>query len=101
AASNVNVLSIAAATPVTLTLNTVVNVVTVGDGGNSLDLIAGALTIHGSAGQDSLTLNDQGNAVRQVYNVTTNRVTRAVYPGGTPQSVAITYDAIESLSLNT
>src|SRR5262249_39623860 len=96
----VNVTSLPA-TPVTVNLSGAVNVVTVGDGGNSLDSIAGPLTIHGSGGQDALTLNDQGNAVSQVYNVTTDRVTRAISPGGTPPSVSITYDAIESLSLNT
>jgi len=99
--SFVNVLSVAAATPVSLTLNSVVNVVTVGDSGNSLDPIAGPLTIQGGNGYDVLTLNDQGSASENNYNVSANLVSRGPYPDGTPLSVSIGYDAIESVELNT
>src|SRR5262249_2410593 len=96
----VNVNSLPAA-PVAVTLNSPVNVVTVGEGANSLDPVTGQLTLHGGGGQDVLSLNDQGSPVSHVYVVTAGQVTRTLSPGGAPPSVSIRHDGFESVDLNT
>jgi acrosin len=50
---------------------------TVGNGGNSLDDIRGPLTINGRDGDDSLVLEDRGDANANSYTVSAASVTRA------------------------
>src|SRR5262249_9054873 len=50
---------------------------TVGNGGNSLDDIRGPLTVNGRGGDDSLVLEDRGDANANSYAVTSASVSRA------------------------
>jgi Ca2+-binding RTX toxin-like protein len=90
-----------ASTPVTISTNDGNDTITVGDAANSLDAVVGELTVHGSGGQDVLSLNDQGSPVNHAYVVTAGQVTRTPYPGGTSPSASIRYDGFESVDLNT
>ncbi len=67
--------------------------ITVGSTGNTLDDLAGPLTVKGDSDTDSLNVNDQGTTVDRSYTVTPTTVRRT---GG----VDITYDTIENLTLN-
>src|SRR5262249_13308669 len=61
--------------------------VNVGDAANTLDGIAGPLTVNGQGGTNALTVNDQGSGVGQTYTLTATTLNRS-------GAAAITYGAV-------
>src|SRR5205823_2440987 len=69
------------------------NTFTVGNAGNSLDNIQGAVTLNGQSTADMIILNDQGATSGQSYSLTSNSLTRGT-------SAPIFFNGIENVVLN-
>jgi Ca2+-binding RTX toxin-like protein len=82
-----------AAQPITVNAGDGDDTIAVGSTKNSLADLGANLTVNGQGGNDTLTLNDQGNGAAQTYQILSSSVTRSGIP-------TIFYGALEGLTLN-
>jgi hypothetical protein len=88
-----------AGTSTTVNAGTSGDQINVGSAANTLDPITG-LTINGT-GHTTLTLNDQGAAVRENYLVYTGQIARGpITSPSTSQTQIVTYSGLASITLN-
>jgi Ca2+-binding RTX toxin-like protein len=90
--------STAAAAPPVLNAGGGNDTIHAGSASGTLDALLGAVTVHGDGhtSGDALIVHDELTAGGKTYTLTANQVTRL---GGGPP-IAISYDTVESLSLN-
>lgn len=92
-ADTVAVLSTASGIPVSVAAGAGADSLTVGSDVNSLDDLLGDITLAGGGGSDRLTINDQGDAGGNTYNLAAGTFDRT----GTAQ---LTYQTVEALVVN-
>jgi Ca2+-binding RTX toxin-like protein len=91
-ANGIAVWSVAAGTTVTVHAGGGDDTFNLGSFSQNLDKIQGTLVLDGGSGNNSVTVNDQGNPFSDTYTITDTSLTR--YVNG------FTYSAIQSLALN-
>jgi hypothetical protein len=80
--------------PVIINLGSGTNAINLSPMAQNLDHLAGALTINGGAGTNTLVVNDQGMASNETYTLTSSTLVRS-------GAGKITYNEIANLVLNT
>lgn len=89
----INVRATGAGGPLTVNAGDGNDTISLGSAANTLNTIQGVVVVNGEAGTNSLTLNDQGNALGQTYLVVPNAVVRA-------PAVVVGYAGIQTVQLN-